>query len=255
MQTIFITGAGSGIGRVAAQRFADLGWRVAATDISASSLDTLKEELGDVHFYQVLDVTNDTEVTAVLSEFANLNDGKLDVLLNNAGILFDGAFEEIALSDHHKLVEVNVLGLQNCAHVAFPYLKAAQGTLINMGSASAAFGIPNIAAYSASKFFVRGLTEALSIEWQKHGIQVSEITPGIVKTNMTDSASTTLFEQYGVNLVPSQVVDQIVSAATSTSTKFRWPVDGILDLAFRKVLVTLPARVQQFFVKRMLTIK
>ena len=86
MKTIFVTGAGAGIGRAAAEKFAAEGWTVAATDVNPPRSEALKATIGPRHFFRVLDVGDAEAVGAVLAEFAAMHGGKLDALLNNAGI-------------------------------------------------------------------------------------------------------------------------------------------------------------------------
>ena len=172
---VFITGAGSGIGRATAVKFASLGWTVGAVDIVKPGLSSLETQLGHGHFFSALDVRNPNEVELALKAFCSGSEDKLDVLVNNAGVMEAGNFEEIDLAAHKRLIEINVAGATHCAYTAFPYLKAGEGALINVGSSSSTHGVPSIASYSASKYFIRGLTEALSIEWARHGIHVCEV--------------------------------------------------------------------------------
>ena len=194
-KAIFITGAGGGIGRGAAERFAAEGWTVAATDVNPPALESLKAAIGSRHYFRVLDVGDADAVGATLADFAASNGGKLQALLNNAGIGVLQNFEDTPLPKLHATVEVNVKGLINCSHAAFPYLKAAEGAkVVNMGSLSSEYGVPSEAVYSASKFFVRGLTEAMNIEWERHGIHVSDVMPNFVKTPMMEGVHGKLVE-------------------------------------------------------------
>ena len=103
-------------------------------------------------------------VQAALKDFAAEHGGQLRLLFNCAGVLRFGHFESIELAEHARILQINVLGLLQMIHAAFPYLKAtANAQVINMGSASGLYGTPHMASYSASKFAVRGLTEALAM--------------------------------------------------------------------------------------------
>lgn len=102
--------------------------------------------------------------------------GRLDVLVNNAGILQSGAFADIALADQQRAVEVNVIGVLNGWWTAHPVLNEAAGShVINLCSASAIYGQPELATSSATKFAVRGLSEALDLEWEDDDITVTAI--------------------------------------------------------------------------------
>ncbi|MCP6059511.1 SDR family NAD(P)-dependent oxidoreductase, partial [Klebsiella pneumoniae] len=88
-------------------------------------------------------------------------------------------------AEHARILAINVQGVVQMTHAAFPYLKATPGAqVINMGSASGVYGTPHMASYSASKFAVRGFTEALELEWRRHGIRVGDLMPPFVRTPM-----------------------------------------------------------------------
>lgn len=235
-ESIFITGAGAGIGRETALLFASRGWFVGAADLDEAALISLQSELGDegcsIH---VMDVVDEASVRQGLADFATHTDGQLRLLHNNAGILRVGRFEDIDMAAHRAIVEINVIGLMNVLHAAFPYLKATPGAqVINMSSASASFGIPDFASYSASKHAVRAMTEALSIEWEPHDIQVGDLMPPFVNTGMVQSNqdNSALFANMGVNLGPKDVAaavwDQVQQPRLHRplSAQFRvlWPL-------------------------------
>lgn len=209
MNTIFITGAGAGIGLATARLFAGKGWFVGAADRDAAALQALQQELGiercSIH---VTDVADAASVQKALADFAERGGGRIRVLHNNAGILKVGAFEDIALAEHRRIIEINVIGLLNVLHAAFPYLRGTPGAqVVNMSSASALFGTPDFASYSASKHAVRAMTEALSIEWERHGIRVTDLMPPFVNTGMVQAnqQNSRLFERLGTNLAAEDV--------------------------------------------------
>ena len=93
--------------------------------------------------------------------------GELNILVNNAGILYSGAFENIDIKSHQRTININVNGVINGCHAALPYLKQASfARVINLSSASAIYGQADLISYSASKFAVRGITEGLDVEWK-----------------------------------------------------------------------------------------
>src|SRR5690606_24679433 len=164
-KAIFITGAAAGIGRATALTFARKGYTVGAYDIDEAGLGTLAEEIGrlgaTVHTGH-LDVTDTDEMATRVSEFATQAGNRLDVMVNNAGILKAGRFEDIDVRAHFAEIDVNTKGVVNGLHAAFPHLRATpDSVVVNLASASAIYGQPELANYSATKFFVRGLTEAL----------------------------------------------------------------------------------------------
>ncbi|MBF7731416.1 SDR family oxidoreductase [Pseudomonas sp. N040] len=209
MNNILITGAASGIGAATARLFHQRGWAVGLLDINEPALAALAAELGGA-WYRPLDVSDPGAVAGVLAEFARSQNGRLRLLFNCAGILRVGNFEDISLVEHARIMQINVLGLLTMTHAAFPYLKATPGAqVINMGSASGVYGVPQFASYSASKFAVRGLTEALELEWQRHGIRVGDLMPPFVRTPMVSSQSVTppVIDRLGVDLEASDIAE------------------------------------------------
>ncbi|WP_375738501.1 SDR family oxidoreductase [Pseudomonas boanensis] len=187
MDNILITGAASGIGAATARLFHERGWKVGLIDLNRQSLETQAAALGGAWF-RSLDVTDLVALQQALADFCNRHDGQLRLLFNCAGVLRFGHFEEIEMVEHARILNINVLGLVQATHAAFPYLKVTRGgQVINMGSASGLYGTPDMTSYSASKFAVRGFTEALELEWRRHGIRVGDLMPPFVRTPMVSS--------------------------------------------------------------------
>lgn len=189
-KSIFITGAAAGIGRATAQHFHARGFVVGLYDVDAEGVASLAAQLGDRCAHGPLDVTDAPAFAAAVGDFAG-RFGRLDVLHNNAGILRMGSFETLSLQQHHRTFEVNVGGTLNGVSAALPHLRAtasAHGAarILNMCSASALYGVPGLSSYSASKFAVRGLTEALSVELEPDGVIVSAVLPSFVDTGMVN---------------------------------------------------------------------
>ena len=139
--------------------------------------------------------------------------GRLDVMINNAGILLAGRFEDIDVARHLKEIDINAKGVVNGLHAAFPYLRdTANSVVVNLASASAIYGQAELANYSATKFFVRGITEALDIEWHRYGIRVIAMWPLYVQTAMTDHIKTGTTESLGIRLTAQDVADAIAKA-------------------------------------------
>lgn len=217
MNTILITGAASGIGAATARLFHQQGWQVGLLDINHQALAALAGELGNVWHAQ-LDVTDPAAVKVALADFCALHGGQLRLLFNSAGILQCGHFEEIELAEHARIVQINVQGTLNMIHAAFPYLKATlHAQVINMSSASGLYGVPHLASYSASKFAVRGLTEALDLEWARHGIRVGDLMPPFVSTPMLNNQrfQAPVLRRLGVNLDASAVAQAAWAQAQS----------------------------------------
>lgn len=208
-KAIFITGAAAGIGAATARLFAAKGWHVGASDVSREGLKQLQKELGpDRLTIHEADVRDHEAVDRALRAFMKITGGRLDAVFANAGVLFMGPDESIALERKHLLVDVNVTGVVNTLAAAFPYLKATPGAhAVAMSSTSAEYGAPHHAVYSATKFFVRGYTEALNLEWRAHGIQVSAIYVAYVQTGMVLDAEVKAasIDALGVKVRPEEV--------------------------------------------------
>lgn len=189
-KAIFITGAASGMGLATARLFAAGGWYVGGYDVNESGLAALAAELGESNCRaERLDVTDRAAYARSLERFAGDTGGRLDLLFNNAGIGKAGFFDEQPFEDVLAVVNVNLIGVLNGIHLAAPLLKATPNSLcFTTSSSSATFGMPGIAVYSATKHAVKGLTEALSIEMQRHGVRVADTLPGLIDTPILPDA-------------------------------------------------------------------
>ncbi|HWA90918.1 MAG TPA: SDR family oxidoreductase [Rhizomicrobium sp.] len=183
-KSIFITGAASGIGRATATLFAGKGWFVGAFDVNEAGLASLAQEIGnDNCITGRLDVADKANFEEAVAAFGAATDGKMDLLYNNAGIGESGWFEDIPFEAALRVVQVNLVGVLTGIYTALPLLKATKNSLcFTTSSSSATYGMPRIAVYSATKHAVKGLTEALSIEFARHGIRVADTLPGLIDT-------------------------------------------------------------------------
>lgn len=185
MKSIFVTGAGSGMGREGAKLFHAKGWRVAAVDRNGEGLATLKQELDDDRLWtRTVDVTDKAALDGALADFcAGNSGGGLDMMWNNAGIGESGWFEDVPYDAAMRVVDVNFKAVLTGAYAALPYLKTTPGSLMfSTSSSSGTYGMPRLAVYSSTKHAVKGLTEALSVEWQRHGVRVADVLPGLIDT-------------------------------------------------------------------------
>lgn len=213
MLSILISGAAQGIGAAAAKLFYQQGYKVGIYDINTVQAQQLAQQLGPNAKAGLLDVSNIQHWQNALEEFTQWAGG-LNILVNNAGILYSGPFEDTDLISHHRTIDINVKGVINGCHSALPYLKkAAFARVINLSSASAIYGQADLASYSASKFAVRGLTESLDIEWLKHGIRVLDVMPLFVQTAMVKDMNAESIHKMGVSLSPEDVAAEILSLA------------------------------------------
>ena len=183
-QSIFITGAASGMGRETARLFAAQGWFVGGFDVNETGLSELQAELGaDNCLVRRLDVTDRDDYRAAIAAFGEATGGKMDLLYNNAGIGRGGPFAEQPFEDVIAVVQVNLMGVLIGIHEAIELLKATPNSLcFTTSSSSATFGMANIAVYSATKHAVKGLSEALSVEFKAYGVRVADVLPGVIDT-------------------------------------------------------------------------
>ena len=212
-QSIFITGAASGMGRETARLFAGKGWFVGCYDVDANGLETLKGELGGANgLYETLDVTDRTAYMAVLDRFGAATGGKLDLLFNNAGIGRGGPFDLMPFEDVIAVVQVNLMGVLIGIHAAAPLLKATKNSLcFTTSSSSATYGMAGIAVYSATKHAVKGLTEALAVEFRAYGVRVADALPGLIDTAILPDAAKQSAPKEGMwRLIPPVDIAQVV---------------------------------------------
>ena len=216
MPSIFITGGAAGIGLATAERFGREGWTVGIYDVDEAALAAVQAAHPD-WITGVLDVREPEQWERALADFTAHTGGTLDVLDNNAGVLVAGDLDEISPAAVKAQIDIDVLGVTLGAQVAFPYLKATPGShLVNIVSASAIYGQPGISTYSASKFYVGGLTEALELEWEKYDIRVVGIWPLWAKTALAENDAKST-QTLGVRITPEQVADKVWQSVHPTA--------------------------------------
>lgn len=186
-KVVVVTGAGSGIGRATARLFSGLGADLVAADVRAERLDSLAAEIegrgGKVRTY-VLDVSDREAVNgfagAVLSER-----GRVDVLVNNAGVGIMCEIKDMEMADWEWLLGVNYWGVVHCMMAFLPgMVERRSGHIVNVASANGLFAFPFGGAYASTKFAVVGLCEALRAEVSRFGVGVTAVCPGLTNTNI-----------------------------------------------------------------------
>jgi len=250
---LFVTGAAAGIGRAVAERFLLAGWFVGAYDVDEAGLRTLQQGFGaDQCHVARLDVTAVEDWQAALAGFVQATAGQLDVLFNNAGVAVTGPFESGELARHHRLIDINLKGVVNGCHAAALHLRRTPGSrVINMCSASALYGQPDLASYSATKAAVRSLTEALDIEWQRHGVRVVDVLPLFVNTAMVADEVSRMktVQTLGVRLGPDDVADAVWRLANMAAS--RMPVHT--HVGWQTKVFALLSKLSPAFMNRMVT--
>lgn len=216
MKYVLITGAGSGIGKATALWFAQKGWFVGLWDIKPEPLQEVYNAIGrSAAIMQQVDITQADMVQRAMADFARSSGNRLDLLVNNAGVLEMGFFEQIELAAYRRMIDVNIWGMLCTTYYALPLLKQTPGAqIIGLSSAAAIYGVPEFVVYAATKHAVRAFTEGLSLELEHHGIRVSDIMPPFVDTPMLSQAHYRAWsvDKMGVRLKPEDVAAAIWKA-------------------------------------------
>lgn len=239
----FITGASSGFGRALAEAVLERGERVVATARKPETLRDLIERYPSAARAVRLDVTNLTDVKNAISE-AVTEFGRIDVLVNNAGYGLVGAIEEASGAQIKQQFETNVFGVLNVTREALPVLRGQRsGHIVNIGSVVGFSAVPSLGFYSATKFALEGLSEALAAEVAPHGIKTTLVEPGPYETGFNSKSvsfgdyplpkvypsveelTKTFAEISGPNAGdPVKAVQVIIEAVESDDPPFRLPL-------------------------------
>ncbi|HUN83383.1 MAG TPA: SDR family oxidoreductase [Terracidiphilus sp.] len=180
-----VTGGSQGIGRHTAGLLAERGYRVAIIDLRepAATLKAIQAAGGEA-FGIDGDITDESTVSGFAGEVV-ARYGRVDVLVNNAGISHIAPAEQTSLADYRRVIEVNLVAPFLLARVfGKQMLEAASGSIVNIASVAGLLGIADRAAYNASKHGLIGLTRTLAAEWGGRGVRVNAVCPGWVKTEM-----------------------------------------------------------------------
>ncbi len=240
-QTVFITGASSGIGKSAAKYFSSQGWQVAAT-LRQPEKETELAKLPGVKLYP-LDVTRDETVHAALAA-ARRDFGRIDVVVNNAGFGADGVFEAMDDAFIQRQFETNVFGLMRVTRAAIKLMREqGGGTIVQIASVGGQVAFPLYSIYHATKWAVEGFTESIQFELAPLNIRVKIIEPGAIKTEfygtsraMVKPTDTRVYDAFvekcervnqsagATGADPIVVAKTIFHAATDGSAKLRYPI-------------------------------
>lgn len=185
-KTVWITGGGSGIGKALALKFASEGARVAVSGRRVERLDEVKdliEASGGSAFAVPLDVTQELSVKAAVSEIV-AGGRQLDVVIANAGFVVSGKIERLSAEDWRRQFDTNVIGLAMTAKYALSHLRSTQGRLGLVGSVASFVSLPGYAPYHASKYAVRAIGHALSLEAKNSGVSCTLLHPGFVQSEI-----------------------------------------------------------------------
>ncbi|MGK9064319.1 SDR family oxidoreductase [Stutzerimonas chloritidismutans] len=186
---MMVTGAGSGLGREIALRWAREGWQLALSDVNEDGLaETLKRvrDVGGDGFTQRCDVRDYSQLTA-LAQACESKLGGIDVVVNNAGVASGGFFEELSLEDWDWQIAINLMGVVKGCKAFLPLLQQSRGRIINIASMAALMQAPGMSNYNVAKAGVVALSESLLVELRQQEIGVHVVCPSFFQTNLMDS--------------------------------------------------------------------
>jgi 2-dehydro-3-deoxy-D-gluconate 5-dehydrogenase len=236
-----VTGGNGGIGLGMAHGLATAGARIVVAARNAEKSDAAVRELralGGEALAVAVDVTDEVAVDGMVVE-AIARCGRLDILINNAGINIRKPVQDLALDEWRRVIDTNLTSAFLCSRAAYPHLRAAGGgKIINIGSMLSIFGVPIAPAYGSSKGGIVQLTKSLATAWAKDNIQVNAVLPGWIDTELTRDlrrqvpglheriVARTPARRWGDPIDLSGIAVFLASAASDFVTGVAIPVDG-----------------------------
>ena len=269
--SILITGSSTGVGRATAERFAGRGWRVFASMRNPDKGAELRARAATQGWRlstPALDVTHDDSVATAVDALLRETDGRLDVLVNNAGYYAFGPLERTSPDELRAQLETNVVGVQRVTRAVLPAMRARRtGTIVTIGSLSGRVALPMVGPYHASKWALEGMIEAWRLELIPFGVRVVLVEPGPYRTDLhanerlaaaaggADDDYAEILESYfrqaarvprAADLTP--LVDTIEHAATAAAPRLRWPV-GPTSVSAGRLRAFVPDRLYEWLMR------
>jgi short-subunit dehydrogenase len=212
-----VTGAASGIGRLAAERLAKAGWAVAAVDLPGPQLDAVAAEMAATA--RACDVSDDNQVTSA-AHFILERFGTIDRLVNAAGIALSGRIENLQIDNFQRSMNVNYLGTVRWVKAVLPAMRTRRsGEGVLFASLAGWMPTPAMAAYTATKFAVLGFAETLAMEVKGTGISVRCVCPVGVQTPMLDDIMAQGISERLKNMSPISAPEQVIDAIEASLTR------------------------------------
>jgi 3-oxoacyl-[acyl-carrier protein] reductase len=211
VRTALVTGAGRGIGAGIAAVLADRGWKVLVNDLDAAAADDVAERVGGVA------VAGDVTDEELINRAVSAADGRLDGLVNNAGIIRRVPLAEITADDIDATIAVNLRATMLCSRHALPYLRERRGSIVNLASMTADSPQLGGGAYSASKAGVVAFTRQAAIEWAPYGVRVNAIAPGMIRSAMSGAYADAALAEARRRMVPLGRIGDGVDVGTAAA--------------------------------------
>lgn len=189
-KVVIITGATSGIGRACAEVFGRAGAKIIFTGRNEKRMEAVKKRLSDLnieHTGYIMDVSSESDNKQLVEDTIQ-NYGRIDILINNAGISMRALLEDLDLKVFRNIMDINFYGTVYLTKYALPYLLESRGSIVAVSSINGHRGTPARTAYTASKYAMEGFFEALRTEVMKRGVHVLVVSPGFTGTNIRNAA-------------------------------------------------------------------
>jgi NAD(P)-dependent dehydrogenase (short-subunit alcohol dehydrogenase family) len=249
-KTAVVTGGASGIGYALCRELARRGALVYAADLNEEGLSRLQQECGTGLSTAVLDVTDEAAVKTLLERVV-AERGRLDYLFNNAGIVVGGDFEDMTASAWRKIVDINLWGVIYGTQSGYALmLKQGGGHIVNTASTAGVAPVAKSTAYAVTKHGVVGLSTSLREEARKHGIRVSVIVPGLVDTNIFQTATNLRDHDYDAamrkvpfrKITPAQAAQAILHGVARNRQFIVFPAYNRVIVAMNRLMPGLMGR-------------
>jgi len=240
-KSILLTGAGGGLGGEFATQLMDLGGEMILSDVKLESLDRYKSYSGRGRVLAMIagDIGSKEGTERFLADVKKVTPCP-DIIINNAGIAQAGAFGDVPLDRWEKLMNINLISPMRICHFFLPDMKSrGSGHIVNISSVAGIVPLPGGAPYTASKHGIKGFSDAIRLEYEKHGIHVSTVHPFFTRTAILQS------ERFGINVnvedypqflieSPENVIRETIKAiASKTDFILPGPTAKVLDLTRR----------------------
>ena len=241
-KVVIITGASSGIGEGCVQEFSKKGCKLVLASRNIDKLNQIAEQL-NIKDYLCFkcDVTSEDDCQNLIESAFNKY-GKIDILINNAGISMRANFEDVDLSVIKKVMDVNFYGMVYCTKYALKHLIASKGTVVGISSISGSVGLPGRTGYTASKFAMNGFLDCLRVENMKNNLHVLTVAPGFVASNIRSVALDKDGEYQSESprneskmMTPKTLAKKIIKAIIRKNNYLTLSFEGKMSIIIKKI--------------------